>query len=224
MMARFGGSGNRPFGYFLLELVLIFVSVFLAFSVSQWQETRRDRQLAEVAIHNIAHEIHANLIQVDDSISLHKDLVPAMRHLPDSAFAGKDAFTIFIELLEYDSPRIPLLERSAFDAAIASGAVQQFDYEVLARISHLYNAQSAAFGISITAIGEFIRDADMFKQDEAKPQIRALTLVFQNIYGSETYYANETREVLALLNDTYGLDIEIPARETDAESDSTAAD
>jgi hypothetical protein len=194
-----GGSIRKQLPFVLLELSLIFISVFLAFSLSQWQTVRRDRDLAKTAIYNIEQEIRSNLAEVEAGLAVHEELIPEMRNLPDSLFTGKTAFSVFIQALNGRNLKVPVLERSAWDAALASGAVNQMDYDLLAAISSLYNGQTKGIGKTVSSIADFMWNADMFSEERTEPQTRALAMLLQNLLGNERYYVNDCNQVLTLL-------------------------
>ncbi len=182
----------------IIELVFIFLSVFLAFSLSEWQAEKRDKALAERALFNIEQEIRSNLDKVELSIAALDTIVTDMRSVPDSMFVGRSAFDLFLTTLDGRNPNIPNMGRSAWDAALASGAAQQIDYELLAGLNRLYSSQELGINATIMSTAEYLRTANVYNETLTRYEFSALTRSCKDLLGNERYYKQECEEVLKL--------------------------
>jgi len=192
-------SAKERIPYFLLEIFLISFSVFLAFSVSQCQESNKTKKRGQIALENIRLEIESNRDEVGGVIDHHKELIDRMKSVPDSISDGKTAFQVFLYCLENNDPHIPLIESSAWKTALADGSIQTIDYFKLSRISKLYGGQEVGFSTMVKNFVERIHDPEMHSPEEYEKQFTSLMMIMQNIFGNEIYFVNECDSVLAEL-------------------------
>lgn len=185
----------------IVEIVSIFLSVFLAFSLGRWQEKRSDQQTATIALHNIHREIQHNRDEITRVLPVHRELIHRLRSIASREITDRSAFEAFITGLELTNLEVPLVERSAWDAAVASGAVQHMDYETLQAVSSLYNTQRLGLETTIDQLTRSMLQPGMFDPSQATPQLQALAMLLQNMAGNETTLLAQCDSTLARLTD-----------------------
>jgi type II secretory pathway pseudopilin PulG len=183
-----------------LEVILIFLSVFLAFSLGEWQQKRTKQKTAELALNNIRSEIQRNRDEVEPLIEFHKNLILKTRQVPDSIWNNNSAFGIILFALENKSPQMPLLDNSVWSAAVSSGAVQNMNFELLTEISFLYNAQENGLTNQINKFINLIGNPATFDPDQALENIKAFQMLMQSIYGSEVGYVDKCDSLIVQID------------------------
>ncbi len=199
--AKLNHVSKPQLSYFLLEVVFIFLSVFLAFTLGQWREAANNRRTAEIALDNIVREIESNRDEVQEILAFHEQMITSMRTQLNSSMAGRSAFERILIALDYSNPRMPLIEHSAWNTAVTSGAVQYMDYEILGDISALYNAQEKGLDSHLEYMLEFMLDPGMFDPEQADEHYMAMLMFMQSIHGNEIGFCANCDSLLAVLSD-----------------------
>ena len=126
---------GKTLGRLLLEVFSIVLGVLLALGVSEWQEQRRESELAAKALINVHKELQANLT--------------ILQQIHDNNRATYDAIDLDAEPgADADTPSnrqfIPgvQLRDAAWQAMLASGVANYVDYEQLLELGELYSIQS----------------------------------------------------------------------------------
>ncbi len=183
--------------FLILEIVLIFLSVLLAFSMGQWQERINENERAELALLNIKTEIQKNRYEVEPLIEIHKNLIARTYEIPDSISQNNSAWDIFLYALDGENPHLPWVERSAWDAAVFSGAIQNMDFELLANISSLYNLQGKGIDALFDQFSDLMFMPTFYDPDQAAEHLITLQQLMQSIYGNEISYLSSCDHLLA---------------------------
>ena len=131
----------------LIEGLLIVVSVALGFSLTQWGDRRRERELADRMLLSVRTEVEYNRATLDPYLSIHRAWRDAFdRH--DLSTGSGSAIDVLFEtrppLLPGMTTNVPLLRRAAWDTALSTGALRLIDYDLAAGISEIYNMQEYA--------------------------------------------------------------------------------
>ena len=146
--AQVPGSGKSA-GRWLFEALLIVVSVVLGFAVTQYRESRANRELAERVLKGLQTEIERNLALVEPQEALHRRWLVALNTALDAEpRKGETARDVFIATWPDFKPTdikapFPLPRRGAWDAALSTGALRLIDYDVVAGLSEIYQWQQS---------------------------------------------------------------------------------
>lgn len=137
-------SSGEKARQWLAESVLIVVSVLLGFAVSQYGESRSERERAARALTAIQQELDANAAMLQPLVPMHHQWVNALEKVDTSA-ASRDALDLFWitrPQLPAGAPTyFPTLRRSAWDTAVASGLLRLFDQKIAEVLSEIYRGQ-----------------------------------------------------------------------------------
>ena len=128
----------------LLEGAFIVVSVALGFGVTQCGQYRDNRELAAKALTNLAAEVESNRQGLEPLMPIHRQWVAALEKadVSNSNQAAIDVyFAVRPALPEGAKSPFPFLRRSAWDAAMAGGALRLIDYDVTTSLSEIYRLQ-----------------------------------------------------------------------------------
>jgi hypothetical protein len=131
--------------HWLLEGFFIVTSVFLGFGVAQSREARADRELAARALGSLTAEVEHNLATLEPQVEFHRRWLEGLSHAlaTDTRGTARDAFIATWPNLDRKNPKPPFsfLRRGAWDAALSTGALRLFDYDIAAGLSEIYQWQ-----------------------------------------------------------------------------------
>ncbi len=122
----------------LFESMLIMVSIVAALALDEWRENRENEEMIEQALDNFLLEIRQNSERVEDAAPFNNGLrdVLVRRH----AEGGITNVAEFVSVVESYSPSV--LQSTAWDTALATGALAKMDYEIVAALSLTYSMQN----------------------------------------------------------------------------------
>ena len=122
----------------LFESALITISIVVALALDEWRDNRQDQQIIEHAMVNFLAEVELNKARVEDSLPFNSGLrdVLAMRH------ASGEIGTVaeFVSMVESYAPDV--LQVTAWETAVATGALSKMDYDLVSAMSLTYSLQN----------------------------------------------------------------------------------
>ena len=117
--------------------MLIVMSILLALGVAAWQDDREISELIERSLTSFANEITQNRNTLDDLSRFHVGLQSLLLEL--NVESHPDASDEIRNVL--DSFQSTVLLTSAWDTALATGALAEMDYEIVLALSLTYSFQ-----------------------------------------------------------------------------------
>jgi hypothetical protein len=123
----------------LLESGLIVGSILLAFALNGWWETHQDRKLAGHAVASFEKEIRQNRANLLDVMPYHLELHDLIAGL--SAAGTVRTFEDVRGLEGFDGFQPAFLTTTAWSTAIATGALNHLDYDLVSELSAVYTFQ-----------------------------------------------------------------------------------
>jgi hypothetical protein len=120
----------------LLEVLLISTGVFLGLMGEQWREYSQHKELAELSLSRLRAEIAVNREAVAKVQDYHKSkLMELKRYLAtDSQERGKGAVVL-------QGIKVAFFEKTAWDMALATGALNYFKPDLSYELSRIYTLQ-----------------------------------------------------------------------------------
>ena len=112
----------------LVESVLVVGSILLALALDEWNEGQDYQDLATLSLINFEREIQQNRLRLEDVTPFHVGLRDVLANM-DIGGAAVPATTIR-NILEGFQPA--LLVSTAWETAVATGALGYMDYDVVA--------------------------------------------------------------------------------------------
>jgi hypothetical protein len=175
----------------LLEGLLIVFSVVLGFWVSQLQSARADRELAARVLTSVQQEIDYNVTLLAPYVGMHSAWTERLGK--EAAETGtQSAFDVFMRIrppIPAGGTPFPVLRRSAWDAALASGVIRLLDHDVAAALSDVYRRQQIVDdNIQRLARGAF-GAASTFDPASRNPSLKLLRLTMLDIQTAEATLA-----------------------------------
>ena len=138
---------EKPAVRFLLEGLLIVVSVALGFAVAQYGESRANQELADRVFEGLRAEVERNLATLEPQLTMHRKWLQALARVAPSngRETGRDVFMATWPDFNPNDVKSPFrfLNRGAWDAALSSGAMRLIEYDVVERLSEIYQWQES---------------------------------------------------------------------------------
>ncbi|WP_456461470.1 hypothetical protein [Reichenbachiella sp.] len=121
-------------GKLLTEFISVVFAVLLALGLNHWREANNDEKLAEKALVNIFLEIQSNQKEVEAEIPSYDEQIAEVKVFKDAFDKG--------EGMPYSLGfNMPVLSRSAWNVANSTGAIKDFDLNMLMELSDIYTFQ-----------------------------------------------------------------------------------
>jgi hypothetical protein len=177
---------RRSFPHWLLEGLFIVISVMLGFAVAQFGEYRNNRELAARMLASIRAEIESNIALLEPMVPIHSKWADALRSVDTSnaAQSGLDLFFATRPALPGKTSPFPVLRRSAWDAAVSSGALRLLDYSVAEALSEVYAVQAIATG-NVDRLSNAFHSTAPFDPAARVAAARMLWLTIEDIQHAE---------------------------------------
>ena len=121
----------------LVESIFVVASILMALAVDEWSQDRDYAELADQSLVIFQREIVQNHARLEDAAPYHqgiRDLLSQMRSMPGNSMDVRS----IMEGLE-----APILLNTAWETALATGALTHMEFEVVSALSLTYSIQEA---------------------------------------------------------------------------------
>lgn len=122
----------------LFESMLIVVSILLALYLDEWRDDQQDAENIEHALANFVSEIQQNKARVEDAAPFNQGLRHVLSRRQE--VRAIESVATFINIFESYSPVV--LQSTAWETAIATGALAKMDYKIVSALSLTYSLQN----------------------------------------------------------------------------------
>ena len=126
-----------------MEVVLISVGVFLALMGEQWRQAVQDHSLAEDALRRLRSETQANRAAVAAVQDYHAVTLKSLEAYLEADDKARAAMAVKVEGI-----RPAFFESTAWELALATGALVHMDTDVAFRLSRIYGQQRRYEGLT----------------------------------------------------------------------------
>lgn len=123
----------------IVQSIAVTVSILLALWVDQWKQRRAAQDLATESMVNFTQEIRQNQARLDDILPYHEGLRSRLQQVESSHSIRTPAQ--FQSAVGIDGLRPPSLLQTAWQTAVATGALTHLDYKTVAALSLTYTLQ-----------------------------------------------------------------------------------
>ncbi len=160
----------------LIEAILIFTSVFLAFWLNDLRESKKERNTLEVSLKHIALEMDHNHHRIESVFAYHLQLVNEIDSL---AAAGNEDWQEMYgnSLNSWQGVKMPMLRSTAYQTFIISGVSGNAKFELAKSLADIYNLQSIIERLDNT----FVEEATTDRGITALPKMRHLSGLYVEI-------------------------------------------
>lgn len=184
----------------LFESGLIVLSILLAFLMNEWREDRRNDQAVVAALADFRTEIQNNLRAVEAALPYHQQVLDSLDVTPaDSQRVGRsNAFDLLMEVAP-QGVQAPYLRSSAWETALARGALAHMDYETTSVLAGTYQDQQNSVGSTWPRLMNIIFDPSFFDSTQNRELLLAVRLSFWELEAQERTLIDFYRDALGKL-------------------------
>jgi hypothetical protein len=184
----------------LVESVLVVGSILLALALDEWSEDQDFQDLATLSLLNFEREIEQNRLRLEDVTPFHAGLRDIMANM-DAGGPEVPATTIR-NILEGFQPA--LLVSTAWETAVATGALGYMDYNVVAGLSLTYNLQERLVALNESGLNDLLVGG--FRNAETELLIYSANRYMRELIEAEQGLQGVYELVLGLVAETIGED------------------
>lgn len=192
---------GRRTGDHLIEAVLIFASVFFAFWLTDYRESRKDAATLEVSLKHIVAELNYNHQRVERIYEYHSLLISGIDSLKVIDPSDWDKLPGEV-LTNWEGIQIPMLRSTAYQTFLNSNIIGNLDFELAKSLADIYTAQSIIERLDNSIFEVVANDINL----SDIPKIRHLAEIYTGILPDVMiqYQLGRKRWL-----DQYGYDMEI---------------
>jgi hypothetical protein len=179
---------GKTVSHWVLEALMILVSVGLAFGVAEYRDLRANHELARRVLRSLQTEVEQNLAALEPWTDYNRRFLDALAKA-DTSNSRQSTIDVYLAarpaLPAGATLDTPTVRRGAWDAALSTGALRLIDYDVVAALSDIYQTQEL-FG---TEAGRF--SAEMHATTAYDPAMRIVGIRQASAELSEVAYAEK---------------------------------
>jgi len=186
----------------LIQGVLIFLSVFFAFWLTEYRETQKDAETLEISIQYIASEIRYNHKRIESIFEYHTDLlteIDNLRKLSDSNWMQLEGS----DLTNWKGLQTPLLRSTAYQTYLNSNIIDNVEFDLAKSLTRVYYTQSIIERLDNSLLESIITDSEGLA---SLPRLRNLIRVYLSTLPEVMIQYQRAKEDWL---DKYGYDINI---------------
>ncbi|WP_139828100.1 hypothetical protein [Marivirga sericea] len=181
---------------------MIFLSVFFAFWLSEYRESKKDSETLDISIQYIASEMTYNHHRIESIFKYHSDLlreIDSLRQQSDSNWMELEGS----DLTNWKGLQTPLLRSAAYQTYLNSNLIDNVEFEWAKSLTRVYYAQSITERLDNSFIEYVITDSESLT---SLPRLRNLIRIYLSTLPEVMMeYQRAKKEWL----NKYGYDIDI---------------
>jgi hypothetical protein len=166
----------------IVQSIAVTLSILLALWVDQWKQRRAARDLATESMSNFVTEIRQNEARLDDILPYHEGIRSMLAQV-DSAHSIHTQAE-FQSTIGVDGLRPPSLLQTAWQTAVATGALTHLDYETVAALSLTYTLQDRFREDSRAGFQRILQTSD-FRPGGADVAVHSADTYLREVVNSE---------------------------------------
>jgi hypothetical protein len=189
----------------LVESVLVVGSILLALALDEWNQDRDYQDLATLSLANFEREIQQNRLRLEDVTLFHAGLRDVLANMD----ASGDAIpaTTVRNMMEGFQPAI--LVSTAWETAVATGALGYMDYDVVSGLSLTYNMQERLVTLNRSGLNDILMGG--FRSGETELLVYTANRYMRELTEAEQELQGVYDLVLGLIAETIGERSSMPA-------------
>jgi hypothetical protein len=134
----------------LFESMLIVVSILVALYLDEWRDDRQDAENIQDALAYFVSEIQQNRARVEDAAPFNQGLRHVLNRRQE--VRAIESVATFVNIFESYNPVV--LQSTAWETAIATGALAKMDYQLVSALSLTYSLQNRYQQVSQNGMAE----------------------------------------------------------------------
>jgi hypothetical protein len=184
---------KNPYKKFLLDGLLIVLSVLFALFINKTAEAIKTSNETELALQRIQSEMTKNKVIISDLVIVHMETLKNIeRILGDKNDSLRQVFikSSYLDFVPVTNNRYVIrdfVSSTAWEAAKATNVISEFDYDVVEACTAIYANQNAVYSITLNKILDILYSQAII-EDERDLERKMMTLkaLYTEIIGQET--------------------------------------
>ena len=182
----------------LVESLLVVGSILLALALDEWNEDLEFQDLADRSLVNFQREIAQNRLRLEDVTLFHMGLRDVLANMYDS---GEPVpATTIRNIMDGFQPAI--LVSTAWETAVATGALGYMDYDVVAGLSLTYNLQERLVTLNRSGLNDLLVGG--LRSGESELLVYTANRYMRELTSEEQALQGVYELVLGLIAETIG--------------------
>ena len=165
----------------MAESMLIVISILVALYLDEWNDDRQDAENIEHALVNFVSEIRRNRARVEDAAPFNQGLRHVLNRRQE--VRAIESVATFINIIESYSPVV--LQSTAWETAIATGALAKMDYNLVSALSLTYSLQRRYQQVSRSGMADMTSPQNL-SEDKLNLAVYNAIRYLNNITSMET--------------------------------------
>lgn len=185
----------------LIEAILIFASVFFAFWLNDFRESRIQSETLKVSLQHIAVEMEYNHTRIESVYENYSNLIheiDSLKNLDNSDWEKLYGY----DLKSWHGMQTPMLRSTAYQTFLNTGIIDKAKFELAKTLADIYNMQTIIERLD----NSFFEIATTDRGFTSLPKVRHLTGLYSELLPSlMLFYQQEGKKWLQ----EYGYNLEI---------------
>lgn len=160
----------------LIEAVLIFASVFLAFWLTEYRESRNKDETLKISLQHIASEMEYNHRRIESIFDYHTSLIQEIDSLKNQNTTDWEKLYGH-DLNIWRGMQMPMLRSTAYQTFLTSGVNDKAKFELAKSLADIYNVQSIIERLD----NSFFDLATADRELTALPKVRHLARIYVSV-------------------------------------------
>jgi hypothetical protein len=152
MLSRFIPDASR-YGFLFLEVALTVFGVLLGLAANEWRKAEAEEAKTQVALQTIRQELQNNLEEVDAEIPYHRRMRDSLMAARERLSTGAESSYQMLTQAMPEGFTVAELQDNAWELANRTGALQNVDYALAAKLANVYGVQ-AGYASMTRSVGE----------------------------------------------------------------------
>jgi len=160
----------------LIEAILIFASVYFAFWLTDYRESRNEEATLKISLQHIASEMNYNHNRVESIFEYHTNLILEIDSLKNQTDTDWEKL-YGNDLTSWQGVQLPMLRSTAYQTFLNSNINDNAEFELAKSLADIYNTQSIIERLDNSYFDIVTADRDL----NALPKIRHLAEIYVGI-------------------------------------------
>jgi len=160
----------------LIGAILIFTSVFFAFWLTEYRESRNEAAKLKISLQHIASEMEYNHKRIASIFDYHTSLILEIDSLKNQNISDWKKLYGH-DLSKWNGMQMPMLRSTAYQTFLNSGVNDKTKFELAKSLADIYNTQSIIERLD----NSFFDIATADRELTALPRVRHLTRLYVSV-------------------------------------------
>jgi hypothetical protein len=177
----------------LIQGIIVFASVFLAFWLTEVRENNKTRKEVEIALKTIAIEMSYNHDRIITTFNYHHNIsqqIDSIMNENPNEIEGLYG----IHLKGWQGIQLPMLRSTAYKTLTNSGLISNLNFETQKTLAEIYTVQKIIEDFDNTMIASAVNDLEFARLVKVRHLSGLFTDILPNVIGSYQMYGRSILE------------------------------